>query len=146
MSKEENSMVELIVGKKGKGKTKVLLDKVNGAIKNVNGSIVYLDKSTKHMYELNNKIRLIDVSGYPIINADEFVGFICGIISQDHDLEQIYLDSFLTTAKLEGLDISGTLEQLEEIGEKFGISFIISVSLDKEEIPAEFQDKIATAL
>ena len=139
-------MVELIVGKKGKGKTKVLIDKVNGAIKNVNGSIVYLDKSTKHMYELNNKIRLIDVSGYPIINADEFVGFICGIISQDHDLEQIYLDSFLTTAKLEGLDISGTLEQLEEIGEKFGISFIISVSLDKEEIPAEFQDKIATAL
>lgn len=139
-------MVDLIVGKKGKGKTKVLLDKVNGAIKNVNGSIVYLDKSTKHMYELNNKIRLIDVSGYPIINADEFVGFICGIISQDHDLEQIYLDSFLTTAKLEGLDISGTLEQLEEIGEKFGISFIISVSLDKEEIPAEFQDKIATAL
>ena len=139
-------MVELIVGKKGKGKTKVLLDKVNGAIKNVNGSIVYLDKSTKHMYELNNKIRLIDVSGYPIINADEFVGFICGIVSQDHDLEQIYLDSFLTTAKLEGLDISGTLEQLEEIGEKFGISFIISVSLDKEEIPAEFQDKIATAL
>ena len=146
MSKEENRMVELIVGKKGKGKTKVLLDKVNGAIKSVNGSIVYLDKSTKHMYELNNKIRLIDVSGYPIINADEFVGFICGIISQDHDLEQIYLDSFLTTAKLEGLDISGTLEQLEEIGEKFGISFIISVSLDKEEIPAEFQDKIATAL
>lgn len=146
MSKEENRMVELIVGKKGKGKTKVLLDKVNGAIKEANGSIVYLDKSTKHMYELNNKIRLIDVSGYPIINADEFVGFICGIISQDHDLEQIYLDSFLTTAKLEGLDISGTLEQLEEIGEKFGISFIISVSLDKEEIPAEFQDKIATAL
>ena len=51
MSKEENRMVELIVGKKGKGKTKVLLDKVNGAIKNVNGSIVYLDKSTKHMYD-----------------------------------------------------------------------------------------------
>ena len=139
-------MVELIVGKKGKGKTKVLLDKVNGAIKNVNGSIVYLDKSTKHMYELNNKIRLIDVSGYPIINADEFVGFICGIISQDHDLEQIYLDSFLTTAKLEGLDASGTLEQLEEIGEKFGISFIISMSLDKEDVPAEFQDRIGTAL
>ena len=55
-------MVELIVGKKGKGKTKVLLDKVNGAVKEANGSIVYLDKSTKHMYELNNKVRLIDVS------------------------------------------------------------------------------------
>lgn len=48
-------MVELIVGKKGKGKTKVLLDRVNGAVKEANGSIVYLDKSTKHMYELNNK-------------------------------------------------------------------------------------------
>ena len=71
-------MVELIVGKKGKGKTKVLLDKVNGAIKEANGSIVYLDKSTKHMYELNNKVRLIDVSVYPIKNADEFVGFVCG--------------------------------------------------------------------
>ena len=58
MSKEENRMVELIVGKKGKGKTKVLLDKVNGAVKDASGSIVYLDKSTKHMYELNNKVRL----------------------------------------------------------------------------------------
>ena len=67
-------MVELIVGKKGKGKTKVLLDKVNSAVKEANGSIVYLDKSTKHMYELNNKVRLIDVSGFPIKNADEFVG------------------------------------------------------------------------
>ena len=61
-------------------------------------------------------------------------------------LSRFIWTAFLTTAKLEGLDISGTLEQLEEIGEKFGISFIISVSLDKEEIPAEFQDKIATAL
>ena len=139
-------MVELIVGKKGKGKTKVLLDKVNGAIKEVNGSIVYLDKSTKHMYELNNKVRLIDVSVYPLKNADEFIGFICGIISQDHDLEQVYLDSFLTTAKLEGTDVSSALDQLISIGEKFNVKFIISMSLDKEEVPAAYQDKIITAL
>ena len=56
-------MIQLIVGAKGKGKTKILLDKVNTEIKEAHGSIVYLDKSTKHMYELNNKIRLIDVSG-----------------------------------------------------------------------------------
>ena len=98
------------------------LDKVNGAIKDANGSIVYLDKSTKHMYELNNKVRLIDVSVYPIKNADEFVGFVCGIISQDHDLEQVYLDSFLTTAKLEGQDVSNTLEQLIAVGEKFNVN------------------------
>lgn len=146
MSKEENSMVELIVGKKGKGKTKVLLDKVNAAVKEANGSIVYLDKSTKHMYELNNKIRLIDVSGYPIKNADEFIGFVCGIISQDHDIEQIYLDSFLTTAKLDGLDITGTLAQLDDIGTRYGITFVISMSVDKEEVPSDFQDKVIVAL
>ena len=139
-------MVQIIAGRKGKGKTKHLLDMANDSIKKAIGSIVYLDMSSKHMYELNNRIRLINVNEFPITTSQGFVGFISGIISQDHDLEQIYLDSFLTTAKLEGLDISGTLEQLEEIGEKFGISFIISVSLDKEEIPAEFQDKIATAL
>ena len=55
-------MVQLIVGKKGKGKTKQLLDKVNTEVKEVSGNIVYLDKSAKHMYELNNKVRLIDVS------------------------------------------------------------------------------------
>ena len=136
-------MVELIVGKKGKGKTKVLLDKVNGAVKDANGSI---DKSTKHMYELNNKVRLIDVSGFPVKNADEFVGFICGILSQDHDLEQVYLDSFLTTAKLEGKDATETLDQLSAIGETFKVSFIISMSLDKEEVPEAYQDKIICAL
>lgn len=139
-------MVELIVGKKGKGKTKVLLDRVNGAIKDANGNIVYLDKSTKHMYELNNKVRLIDVSGFPLTNADEFVGFICGILSQDHDLEQIYLDSFLKIAKLEGKDVTATLEQLETIGKQFGVTFVVSMSLDKEEIPEALQEKISVAL
>ena len=139
-------MVELIVGKKGNGKTKVLLDRVNGAVKDANGSIVYLDKSTKHMYELNNKVRLINVTTYPIKNADEFVGFICGIISQDHDLEQIYLDSFLRIANLEGADVTSTLQQLDDIGNAFKVSIIISISLDKEEIPEAFQDKIAVAL
>ena len=139
-------MVELIVGKKGKGKTKVLLDRVNNAVKEANGSIVYLDKSTKHMYELNNKVRLIDVSSYPLKNADEFVGFICGIISQDHDLEQIYLDSFLKVSKLEDADVTDTLEQLNKISEKYGISVVLSISLDKEELPEALQDKIAVAL
>lgn len=139
-------MVELIIGKKGKGKTKVLLDKVNSAIKAANGNIVYLDKSTKHMYELNNKIRLVDVSEYPLKNSDEFVGFVCGIISQDHDLEQIYLDSFLTIAKLEGEDVTSTINQLSAIGEKYGITFVISMSLDKEEVPEAFVPQIITAL
>ena len=139
-------MVQLIVGNKGKGKTKQLLDKVNGAIKTADGNIVYLHKSSKHMYELNNKIRLIDVSGYPLRNSDEFIGFICGIISQDHDLEEMYLDSFLKIAKLEDADITDTLKQLEQISRTFGITFTISVSMDKEQIPEAFQESILIAL
>ena len=139
-------MVQLIVGKKGKGKTNHLLDKVNSEVHQVPGSIVYLDKSTKHMYELNNKIRLIDVSSYMISNSDEFVGFICGIISQDHDLQQMYFDSFLKIACLENESIEPVIEKLEKIGEAFGVDFILSVSMDESELPASMKEKIIVSL
>lgn len=139
-------MVQLIVGKKGKGKTKELLDKVNGQVKTISGSVVYLDKSAKHMYELNNKVRLINVQDYLVSSSEEFLGFICGIISQDHDLEQMYLDSFLKIACLEEKDILPTVEKLEQISEKFKVDFIVSVSLDKEELPEALQSKVIVAL
>ncbi len=139
-------MVQLIVGKKGKGKTKHLLDKVNNEVQSVSGNIVYLDKSTKHMYELNNKIRLIDVSSYLVSNSDEFVGFISGIASQDHDLEQMYVDSFLKVACLEDGNVEPIIQKLEKIGEVFGVNFVLSVSLDEEEMPASVKDKIIVSL
>ena len=84
------------------------------AFASASGSIVYLDKSQKHMYELSNKIRLINVTDYPIDNCDEFLGFICGIVSQDHDLEEMYLDSFLTIASVETDDeICHAIQKLE---------------------------------
>ena len=139
-------MVQLIVGKKGKGKTKQLLDKVNSEVKDIAGSIAYLDKSTKHMYELNNKVRLIDVSRYMIENADEFLGFVCGIISQDHDLEQMYFDSFLKIAALEDKDISAVVEKLERMSDFFQVDFILSVSRDESELPEAVKDKIIVSL
>ena len=139
-------MVQLIVGKKGKGKTKHLLDKVNSEVQNVSGNIVYLDKSTKHMYELNNKIRLIDVSSYMISNSDEFVGFICGIISQDHDLQQMYFDSFLKIACAEEIDIDSIINKLEAVSQKFGVDFILSISRDEAELPASYKEKIIVSL
>lgn len=139
-------MVQLIVGKKGKGKTKHLLDKVNSEVQQVSGSIVYLDKSTKHMYELNNKIRLIDVSSYLISDSSEFLGFVCGIISQDHDLQQMYFDSFLKIACLENESLEQVVGKLEKIGETFGVDFILSVSLDESEIPASMKEKIIVSL
>ena len=139
-------MVQLIVGKKGTGKTKQLLDKVNSEVKDISGSIVYLDKSTKHMYELNNKVRLIDVSRYMIENESEFLGFVCGIISQDHDLEQMYFDSFLKIAALEDKDISAVVEKLERMSDFFQVDFILSVSRDESELPESVKDKIIVSL
>ena len=139
-------MVQLIVGNKGKGKTKHLLEKVNLQVKETKGYIVYLDKSTKHMYELNNKVRLIDVSQYMITNHDEFVGFICGIVSQDHDLEQMFLDSFLKIACLENEDITPVIEKLEKISQNYGIDFVLSVSMDESELPEALKSKIIVSL
>lgn len=139
-------MVQLIVGKKGKGKTKHLLDKVNNAVKTASGNIVYLDKNSKNMYELNNRIRLINVSDYLVSDCDEFLGFICGIISQDHDLEQMYLDSFLVNAHLEGQDIEPAIEKLEKISNAFNVEFTINVSLDEAELPESLKEKIIVSL
>ena len=139
-------MIQIIAGNKGNGKTKYLLDKVNTEIKSVHGNIVYLDKNAKHMYELNNKVRLIDVSEYMVSNADEFIGFINGIISQDHDLEQMYLDSFLKVAKLEGEDVSATLDKLAVMGEKYHITFVLSISLDPADLPENMRDNVIVSL
>ena len=128
-------MIQIISGNKGKGKTKYLLDMANTAIKESTGSIVYLDKSSKHMYELNNRIRLINVNEFPVASAEGFLGFICGIISQDHDLETMYLDSFLKLSALEGADITETYETLKKISDKYHVTFVLSISMDADELP-----------
>ena len=139
-------MVQLIEGKKGKGKTKQLLDKVNSEVKEIPGSIVYLDKNTKHMYELNNKVRLIDVSQFMLEDTSEFLGFVCGVVSQDHDLQQMYFDSFLTIASLEGKDITPVIEKLEKISARFEVDFILSISLDEAELPETLREKVIVSL
>ena len=137
-------MVQIIAGRKGKGKTKYLLDMANTAVKEAKGSIVYLDKSSKHMYELNNRIRLINVAEFSVSTAEGFIGFICGIIS--HDLEAMYLDSFLKLAGLEGEDITATLAELDQISTKYHVNFVLSVSMDGEELPESAKDMVLVAL
>lgn len=140
-------MIEIICGEKGKGKTKELLSRVNSSIATVSGNVVYLDKSQKHMYELNNKARLINVVDYPISNCDEFLGFICGIVSQDHDLEEMYLDSFLTIAFIDSdEDILKAIEKLDVISEKYKVRFILSVSRDKNQLPECAKAKVVVSL
>jgi len=140
-------MIEIICGEKGKGKTKKLLEKVNHTVSTVTGSVVYLDKSQKHMYELNNKVRLINVVDYPITNCDEFLGFICGIVSQDHDLEEMYLDSFLTIASVETDDeICHAIQKLDIISEKYNVKFVLSVSRNEASLPDCAKAKIVISL
>ena len=140
-------MVQLIVGEKGKGKTKHLLDKVNSAVKTASGNIVYLDKNSKHMYELKNAIRLINISEYPISNTDEFIGFICGMVSQDRDIEEMYLDSFRIVAFInDDNNISLVLDKLTKISEMFNVNFTISIALDEASIPADYKSNIIVSL
>ena len=141
------AMIEIICGVKGKGKTKELLDKVNSSVETSSGNVVYLDKSQKHMYELNNKVRLINVTEFPISNCDEFLGFICGIVSQDNDLEEMYLDSFLTIASLNDDDsIVKAIEKLDVISEKYRVKFILSVSKDLVDLPECAKAKVIISL
>lgn len=139
-------MIQLITGEKGKGKTKVLLDKANKVIKEAHGNIVYLDKSSKHMYELNNKIRLIDVSSFGLACSDQFIGFIYGILSQDHDLEQMYLDSFLKIANTDEENANAVLAKLDEIGKAYNVTFVVSISVKSDVIDAAYKENIIAEL
>lgn len=139
-------MIQIIAGEKGKGKTKILIEKANNAVNEAKGSIVYLDKSNKHMYELSNKIRLINVKSFFIDNYSEFLGFICGLISQDHDLEAIFLDSFLKIANIENSDLLPTLEKLEHISNEFNIDFILSLSRNEADLPEPVRKSVIVSL
>ena len=94
------------------------------------------------MFELNNKVRLIDMSEYDIQNSSEFVGFLSGIVSQDNDLEKMYLDSFLKISRAEEDEIGPVLDRLEAMGEKYQVSFIVSISIDEADLPEHMKDKV----
>ena len=121
-------MIQIISGVKGKGKTKFLIQKANEAVKAANGSVVYLDKNNKHMYELSNRIRLINVGDFPIDTYDAFLG------------------SFLTIASVSDDYVGYVLSKLSDISEKFHVDFTISVSIDADSIPEEFKKDIVISL
>ena len=139
-------MVNLITGKNGKGKSKFLLEKVNTQVKEILGNIVYLDTSTKHMYELNNKIRLINVSEYNLTSGDMFIGFLLGIISGDHDIQQMYFDNFLSLSHTSVADIEAVINQVEDLSKEFGIDIYAAISTTDGDIPESLKDKVIEAL
>jgi hypothetical protein len=139
-------MIQIISGEKGKGKTKILIEKANTEVKAAKGSIVYLDKSNKHMYELSNKIRLENVRDYFIENHSEFIGFICGIVSGNHDIQSIYLDSFLKIAYINDANFEAVINKLERISEAFHVDLILSVSMNYDQLPDIVKKNVIVSL
>ncbi|MBQ7463705.1 MAG: twitching motility protein PilT [Lachnospiraceae bacterium] len=139
-------MIQLIVGEKGKGKTKILLDKVNEAAKSAKGNLVFIDKDSSHMFELKNSIRLVNVGEYRIRSSEEFTGFVSGIISADHDLEQLFIDTFLISAAVKDDDYIEALRKIDEISAKFNVSVTVSISVTKDDLPDDLKSKVVVAL
>lgn len=128
-------MVKLLVGHKGSGKTKQMIELANSAIETANGSIIFINKNQRLMYDLKYRIRVICMEDYEhITNSDEYIGFLYGIIAGDHDIETIFIDSILKHADFSLSDLPEFLDRLKDISKNYGMDFIVSLSSEKEEM------------
>ena len=128
-------MVKLLIGHKGSGKTSQMVELANESVKTSNGSIIFINKNHRLMYELSYNIRVICMEDYEnITNIDEYIGFIYGIISSDHDIETIFIDSILKHADVSLGDLPELIDRLKAISEIFELDFVVSVSAEKEEM------------
>ena len=142
--KEEVDMVELLIGKKGTGKTKTLIENVNNASAVAKGNVVFIsDDSSRSMYDIKSKVRMVDTKEFTISSYSEFLGFICGVISRDFDITNIFIDGIFKIVRSDDLDgFEDFLNKLEEVSAKFNIAFNISVSVDVDSAP-EYIKKLA---
>lgn len=128
-------MVKLIVGKKGSGKTKKMINLANDSLEIKGGSIVFINKDNGTMYDLKHDIRMISMDEYDeLTNADEYIGFLYGIVSADHDVEMIFIDSILKQAHIKLDNLPKFLERLNIIAKKYNIEFVVSISADISEL------------
>lgn len=133
-------MIQIVCGEKGKGKTKEMLTNANDAVASAQGAVVYVDKSDQHIYSLNNQIRLINISEYPVTSYEGFIGFISGLLSGNHDIEVIFIDSLLKIAAIETDSISNVINTLDKLSAD--VKFIVSISTDEAQLPDDVKDKI----
>ncbi len=130
-------MVKLIVGRKGTGKTKMMVDAANQASQEKDGSIVFIIKDDRLKHDLDREIRMIVMDEFEYVtNIDEYVGFIYGIISSNYDIQEIFIDSILKHADITVRDLPEFLKKLQNISEKYSIDFMVSLSADLEDLDA----------
>ena len=133
-------MVKFILGEKGSGKTKWLIDNANKDMKEGNGNIAFIDVDDDHIFTLNYNVRLINAMEFNILNVESFYGFLCGIIGMDYDVEKIYVDSIYKIMNLEIADLERLLDYLNKIGEKFETKFFINIDYTMDQIPDHLRD------
>ena len=128
-------MVKLLIGHKGSGKTKQMIDLANQSLEQRDGSIVFINKNNRLMLDLKYRIRVVSMEEYPhITNIDEYIGFVYGIISSDHDIQMIFIDSILKHADVKIEHLEEFLSRLSKISEMYGPEFVVSISADIDEI------------
>lgn len=135
-------MIRLIAADTGEGKTKTLISRANESLKTTLGHIVYLDIDDSHMFDLRHEIRYINVNNFPIQDEKEFFGFMCGILSEDADIEEIYVDGLLRLCHipLDNDRVDHLVDRLRQLSDKFNVRFIISISTDINKLPEELKD------
>lgn len=139
-------MLELIIGAKGRGKTRKMVERANNENKLTSGSIVYIDKNNKHMYELSNSIRLINLQEYNITSKEAFVGFVKGFISSNHSLTHMFLDNFMSLACVDESELEGVLDEMNAISEQHDVIFVISTAVEETSVPSQYTNAIICRL
>jgi len=128
-------MVKFIFGEKGSGKTKQMIDLANKLSGESKGSVVYIDKNRNHIYDLDKSIRLIETGEFSIDTTRSFYGFICGVISQNFDIETILVDNQRQIDDSDEENITDFVKHLEALNTKFGVKFIVCASRSEKNIP-----------
>ncbi len=126
-------MVNLLIGPKGSGKTVKMFDLANASAKEINGNVVFIKNSPQETAKLNHSIRVVVMKDYAgIANADEYIGFLYGMISANHDIEAIYIDGLLKLDKVSSADLVGFINRVKRISEDEKVDFFVSCSVAKE--------------
>lgn len=126
-------MVKLIVGSKGSGKTKLLLEAVRQGVQNSDGNVVFIDNSDQHAFEIDHNVRLINALNYNVDSCDKFHGFIAGILAGNYDITDIYVDAILRIVGRDYDKLGDMLEAIDKISED--VTVMITISDDTEKLP-----------
>lgn len=121
-------MIKVIVGEKGSGKTKAMLDGVQAALAKDHGSVVFINNNKRHVLDLNYKIRMIDTSEFEITSFEELYGLLCGVVSQDYDTTDIFVDSITKIADGSDEDIAAYLDKASALADKYNINILMTLS------------------